>query len=146
MPRNLLILQKAKNAKNTGFAQARYTAGTQPFQTGGVNLIGRPVPDLELRDRQYKAISTSRLNGTPTLITFWAPRCGPCLEELVAPEELQEGLDRQFQVVAVAVQDRREKAPDFIQAHPQYKFLFFTDPIWKTYRRWVHSLASSGSP
>ena len=50
--------------------------------------------DLELTDRRYKATSPSRLKGTPTLITFWAPRCAPCLEELAALDELQEGLDR----------------------------------------------------
>ena len=33
IPRNLLILLKARNAKNTGFAQVRYTAGT-PTRSG----------------------------------------------------------------------------------------------------------------
>jgi thioredoxin-like negative regulator of GroEL len=50
------------------------------------------------------------------------------LQELAALEKLQESLDAQLQFVAIAVQDRRTKALDFIQAHSQYKFFFFTDP------------------
>lgn len=62
---------------------------TQPFQTGGVNLIGRSVPDA------------TRGTGRPV------PGC------------------------RYRGAGQREKAPDFIQAHPQYKFLFFTDPNMK---------------
>jgi thioredoxin-related protein len=50
------------------------------------------------------------------------------LEELAALERLQKSLDSQLQLVAIAVQDKRRTALDFIQAHPQYRFLFFTDP------------------
>lgn len=93
-----------------------------------LDVIGRTLPDLELRDPQYGAALLSGLKGRPTLITFWAPWCAPCLEELAAIEKLQKSLDTQLQLVAIAVQDRRTKALDFIQAHPQYKFFFFTDP------------------
>jgi thiol-disulfide isomerase/thioredoxin len=93
-----------------------------------LDIVGRLLPDLELRDPHYKAASLSGLRGRPTLITFWAPWCAPCLQELAALEKLQESLDAQLQFVAIAVQDRRTKALDFIQAHSQYKFFFFTDP------------------
>ena len=41
---------------------------------------------------------------------------------------MQNGSNVQLQIVAIAVQDRRANALDFIQGHKEYKFLFFTDP------------------
>jgi thiol-disulfide isomerase/thioredoxin len=92
------------------------------------DLNGQPLPDLELRDPQYKAVRLPDLKGKPTLVTFWAPWCGPCLAELEALEKLRTRFKDRFQVVAIAVKDKRLNAIEFIQAHPQYKFLFFTDP------------------
>ena len=37
--------------------------------------IGRRLPDLELRDPEFKARWLSDLRGEPTLVTFWAPWC-----------------------------------------------------------------------
>jgi thiol-disulfide isomerase/thioredoxin/outer membrane lipoprotein-sorting protein len=96
--------------------------------TAPLDIIGRHLPDLELRDPQYKAALISSLRGRPALIRFWAPWCGPCLEELGALEKLHKNLDAELQIVAIAMQDRREEALDFIAAHQQYKFMFFTDP------------------
>ena len=92
------------------------------------DIIGRPLPDLELRDPQFKARLLSDLKGKPTVITLWAPWCPPCREELAALKKIQEESNPPLQIAAVAVQDRRGKALEFIQGHKEYKFLFFTDP------------------
>lgn len=92
------------------------------------DLIGRPLPALEVRDAQYKPLLLSDLKGKTTLVTFWAPWCAPCIEELATLRRVQSDFGGRIQVVAIAVQDRREKALEFIRAHPQYKFSFFTDP------------------
>jgi thiol-disulfide isomerase/thioredoxin len=89
--------------------------------------IGESLPRLEVRSLEYKPSLLSDFKGRPTLITFWAPWCAPCREELAAVQNLPARIDGRLQVVAVAVQDRREKAIEFVRDH-QYGFLFFTDP------------------
>jgi thiol-disulfide isomerase/thioredoxin len=91
-------------------------------------VIGRRLPDLELRDPEFKARWLSDLRGEPTLITFWAPWCSPCREELAALDRIQNSSKSPLQIVAIAVQDRRTHAVDFIRGHEEYKFHFFTDP------------------
>lgn len=92
------------------------------------HLVGLDLPSLELRDTQFKARLLSDLQEKPTLITFWAPWCAPCREELAALKKIQAGTDAAPQIFAIGVQDRRVKVLDFIQGHTDYNFLFFTDP------------------
>jgi thiol-disulfide isomerase/thioredoxin/outer membrane lipoprotein-sorting protein len=105
---------------------------SQPHESAGsadiAPVIGRRLPDLELRDPEFKARWLSDLRGKPTLITFWAPWCAPCREELAALDRIQNRSKSPVQFVAIAVQDRRIHVLDFIRGHQEYKFLFFTDP------------------
>ena len=91
-------------------------------------VIGQRLPDLELRDPQFKAKSLSNFRGSPTLITLWAPWCPPCREELSVLRKILDESNPPLQIVAIAVQDRRANALAFIQEHREYRFLFFTDP------------------
>jgi hypothetical protein len=72
-----------------------------------LHFVGLDVPSLELRDMQFKARLLSDLNEKPTLITFWAPWCAPCREELAALSKIQARPDAAPQIFAVGVQDRR---------------------------------------
>jgi thiol-disulfide isomerase/thioredoxin/outer membrane lipoprotein-sorting protein len=92
------------------------------------NVVGVRLPDLELRDPQFKASLLSDLRGKPLLITFWAAWCSPCREELAALDRVQNDSQVQFQIVAIGVQDRQANALDFIKGHKQYRFLYLTDP------------------
>jgi thiol-disulfide isomerase/thioredoxin len=107
-------------------------AASQALVSGGPaavdRVVGQQLPDLELRDPEFKARWLTDFRGKITLITFWAPWCGPCREELAALDRIQNGSKSPLQIVAIAVQDRRAHAIDFIRGHQKYNFLFFTDP------------------
>lgn len=116
----------------TGVPQTLLAAPTPPIPEIPSDmishLVGLDLPSLELRDTQLKVRLLSDLQEKPTLITFWAPWCAPCREELAALSKIQAGSDAAPQIFAIGVQDRRVKVLDFIQGHKDYNFLFFTDP------------------
>jgi thiol-disulfide isomerase/thioredoxin len=93
------------------------------------SLAGRSVPDLEVRDVDYKPLSLARLvKGKATILTLWATWCGPCVAELPTFQKLAERYPDKLQVIALTVDDSRLAALNFIKKHPDYKFIFLTDP------------------
>lgn len=90
--------------------------------------IGKLLPDLEVRDRDYRAMKLSELKGHRLLVNFWAPWCGPCVEEFPALQSLQDRYEGRLRIVAVGVQDSRPNVTAFIEKHPAYRFTFVTDP------------------
>jgi len=89
---------------------------------------GKQLPDLEVRDVENKALKLSGFNGKPTIITFWASWCGPCVGEMPVLQKVVESYQGRLQVLAIAVQEERRASLQFITEHPQYKFTFLTDP------------------
>jgi thiol-disulfide isomerase/thioredoxin/outer membrane lipoprotein-sorting protein len=92
------------------------------------SLIGAELADLEVMDLQPKPVKLSRFRGQPTLINFWAPWCGPCIEEFPTLEKIQKSYKGKLQVVAIAVQDTRLNVLEFIKKNPRYRFIFLSDP------------------
>jgi len=91
------------------------------------NLRGTRLPDLEVRDASYAALKLSELAGKPLLITFWAPWCVYCIEEMQALLKLRPSYQGKLSVVAIATQDSRLNVVSWVKEHPQFDFLFLTD-------------------
>jgi len=102
---------------------------SEPFSEGPLkNLRGTRLPDLETKDVEYRSVKLSEISGTPLLITFWAPWCYYCLEEMKALTKLEPRYQGKLRVVAIAVQDSRANVVSWIKEHPQYDFMFLSDP------------------
>ena len=99
-----------------------------PAQPSGKSLIGTELADLEVMDLQPKPVKLSRFRGQPMLINFWAPWCGPCIEEFPVLEKIQQSYKGRLHVVAIAVQDTRLNVLEFIKKNPRYRFIFLSDP------------------
>jgi len=107
------------------------SAGPEPDKSGDptASVAGKQVPDLEARDTGYKPVSLARIaKGKATILTFWAPWCGPCVGEFPAFQAALARHPDELQIVALGTQDSRLNVLSFIQKHPEYKFIFLTDP------------------
>jgi peroxiredoxin len=113
---------------SSGARTAEYQGTPPVFSEPTKSILGQPLPSLEVRDPQYHPLALSDLTGKSTLVTFWAPWCVGCVEELAALQKLQSRFHGQYRAVAIAVQDKRLNALKFIQEHSEYTFQFFTDP------------------
>lgn len=109
-------------------ADSTPTATNESAATEPVAIIGKQLPALEVRDVEFKARQLSDFKGNPTLITFWASWCSPCLREMPTLQKLLDEYKGKLQVLAIAVQEERRASLQFIKDHPQYKFTFLTEP------------------
>jgi len=84
----------------------------------------RPLPPIEagiaapafalprLADGEELALSS--LRGKVVLVNFWATWCRPCEAEMPAMERLYQSLkDREFELVAISVDEKREDVAAF---------------------------------
>lgn len=90
---------------------------------------GKQLPLLIGEDVSLKKINFGEVINKPTLITFWATWCSPCLKEMPFFQKLVDKYKGKFQVLAVATMELNRPATiDFINKHPEYKFTFLLDP------------------
>jgi cytochrome c biogenesis protein CcmG, thiol:disulfide interchange protein DsbE len=82
----------------------------------------KSLPDVQLKDLKGQVISSKNLTETsqPTIISFWATWCKPCLQEINAiAENLDDWqLETKLKFIAISVDDSRSKArvPTFVNA------------------------------
>jgi len=78
---------------------------------------GEPAPAFELpRLVGEEPLALEALRGRVVLLNFWATWCKPCEDEMPAMERLYQSLrDRDFELVAVSVDDGRAEVEAFRQ-------------------------------
>lgn len=74
------------------------------FYRPASGLRGNVAPDFTLKERGGSSVKLSALKGKVVLLNFWAPWCGPCIEEMPALAELEKSLEgKPFVLYAVNV-------------------------------------------
>jgi thiol-disulfide isomerase/thioredoxin len=90
-----------------------------------------PAPDVPLTADTGASIRISDLKGQVALIDFWASWCVPCRASFPALDALyQELSDKGFRVIAVNVDEDRQKADQFLASRPHTMTIAF-DPQGK---------------
>lgn len=91
-------------------------------------LLGKSMPDVSVQDFDGKSVKLAQFKGKPTIITFWATWCSPCIKEMPHFSKLVEEYQGKLQVLAVAVGDTREDTLNFAKKNPAYKVTWLFDP------------------
>lgn len=95
-------------------------------------LAQKSLPDIQIKDLKGQTISSKQLAETsqPTIISFWATWCKPCLQEINAIVENLEAWQKETNVkfIAISVDDSRSKArvPTFVNSK-KWKFDVYID-------------------
>lgn len=91
-------------------------------------LLGKPMPEVSVQDLDAKSVKLAQFKGKPTIITFWATWCSPCIKEMPHFSKLVEDYQGKLQVLAVAVGDTREDTLNYAKKNPTYKVTWLFDP------------------
>ncbi|MEX2243583.1 MAG: TlpA disulfide reductase family protein [Fimbriimonadaceae bacterium] len=88
---------------------------------------GDACPDLDVQQQDMQTVKLKSLIKGRTLVSFWAPWCGPCIGEMKALSELPEVKSGALRVVAVGCFDSKQNIRAFAERE-KYPFMFAIDP------------------
>jgi thiol-disulfide isomerase/thioredoxin len=107
-----------------------------PAAAGAV-APGEAALPLQLPELQSgRPVSLAQFRGQVVYLDFWASWCGPCRQSLPMYEKMKRDLpaDR-FEIVAVNLDEFREDAIRFLDAHP-VSYVVLADPEGESADQW----------
>lgn len=105
-----------RSASTLALAAGLAFAATQAVAVG----VGERAPEFSAPALDGKGnVSLSAYRGKVVYLDFWASWCGPCLKAVPEVEALRKKLaGKNFQVVAVNLDQQTKKALRFLEKHP----------------------------
>ena len=107
--------------------------------SGGVHAsadnVGKPAPELKLKDLNDKEVTLADLKGKVVFVNFWATWCDPCRIEIPWLIDMQaKYADKGFTVVGVAMDDEGKSVVAPFVAKERFEVngqqLSMSYPIW----------------
>ncbi|WP_207426952.1 TlpA disulfide reductase family protein [Pedobacter sp. SYSU D00535] len=68
-------------------------------------LLGKKLPEFELKDLNGNTVSSAQLSGKPSIINFWGIYCRPCVAEIPQLNELKQRYGSKINTVAITKED-----------------------------------------
>jgi thiol-disulfide isomerase/thioredoxin len=99
-------------------------------------LVGKPAPELKLKDLDGKTISLADFKGKVVLVDFWATWCGPCRKEMPTFEKLHREFSGRDVVVLTVDADEPAEAPAQYMKDEKFTFPVLLAEGADTVKRW----------
>lgn len=95
--------------------------------------VGTSMPSIVVRElKTTRTIDLGALHGKVVLVDIWASWCTPCLEEMPLLDDMAGRLrKRGIEVIAVSVDEDKEKAETFLASRPSWTLTVAHDPMGK---------------
>lgn len=94
------------------------------------NLIGRVAPEIIMQDREGVEHKLSDFNAKYTLIVFWDPTCGHCIQEVPKIDSLYRAVLKKkgVRIIGIRTEGPEEGWDDFVAKHHLDDWLHLYDP------------------
>jgi thiol-disulfide isomerase/thioredoxin len=99
-------------------------------------LVGKPAPELKLKDLSGKTVSLTEFAGKAVLIDFWATWCAPCRREMPTFEKLHREFGGKDVVVLTVDADEPEATPAQYMKDEKFTFPVLLAEGTETVKRW----------
>lgn len=81
--------------------------------------IGRPCPDIKLKDLDGKPVQLSEYKGKVVILDFWATWCGYCVELIPSQRELMKKYEgKPFTIISISADETPDEVVEFMKETP----------------------------